>query len=329
MSRDLHDLDGLAVHANGQVTLSGPLLQLDRALDALFLTWAADCGAVEYRFPPVIAAQALNRVGYFHSFPHLATFPVCLSRDDAGLRLFANSRPVGAAGEVRLGALDPVREVLTPAACYPIYAHVRGLRLAAPLYITTRATCFRRETDYEPLARQWAFSMREIVCLGGRVQVLAFLDHYRSRVAELAETLDLPLHFAAATDSFFDPSANPQHLMQRLAPAKHEMIFDGRLPLGSLNFHRRHFGTAFEISCGGGAAYSGCVAFGIERWILAIVERFGAEPSRWPVRLGGSGCTSEHSAEGIPAREPLRGGAHVEPNAALQGCCAQAKRGAS
>lgn len=282
MAVDLHALDGLACHANGQVTLSGPLLRLERELDALFLAWAADCGAVEYRFPPLVPARALDRIDYFHSFPHLATFPVALSRDDAHLRAFAAARSVGSDGEVCLGALDPVREVLTPAACYPIYAHFQGACLAAALYLTTRATCFRREDRYEPLARQWAFSMREIVCLGRRAEVVAFLQHYRARVAALATALDLPLRFAAATDSFFDPPRNPQHLLQRLAPAKEEMVFDGRLAVGSLNFHRRHFGAAFEISLDGRAAYSACVAFGIERWILAILERFGADPAAWP-----------------------------------------------
>src|SRR5438874_9913215 len=34
------------------------------------------------------------------------------------------------------------------------------------VYVTTRAACFRRESYYRPLQRQWSFSMREIVCLG-------------------------------------------------------------------------------------------------------------------------------------------------------------------
>jgi seryl-tRNA synthetase len=288
MTVDLHALDGLSCHANGQVTLSGPLLQLEHRLDALFLTWAADCGAVEFRFPPLVAARALDRIDYFHAFPHLATFPVALSRDEAHLRAFTASRPVTRDGEMRLGALDPVREVLTPAACYPIYAHFQGACLETPSYVTTRATCFRREAHYEPLARQWAFSMREIVCLGGRAEVVAFLEHYRAHVMAFAAALDLPLCFAAATDSFFDPPRNPQHIVQRLAPAKQEMMFDGRLAIGSLNFHRRHFGTAFEISRDGSAAYSACVAFGLERWILAIIERFGAQPTGWP-ELPGNG----------------------------------------
>jgi seryl-tRNA synthetase len=282
MAVDLRDVDGLSCHANGQVTLSGPLLRLERDLEQIFLAWAADCGAVEYRFPPLVEARALDRIDYFHSFPHLATFPVSLPRDDAPIRAFASAQPVGADGAVRLDALAPVREVLTPAACYPVYVHYQGAHLDAPVLLTTRATCFRREAGYQPLARQWAFSMREIVCLGRRDEVVEFVARQRARVDGLARALDLPLRWQDATDSFFDASSNPKCLMQRLAPAKREMIFDGRLAIGSVNSHRSYFGDAFEITRGGRAAFSACIAFGIERWILAFLQRFGARASAWP-----------------------------------------------
>jgi hypothetical protein len=32
----------------------------------------------------------------------------------------------------------------------------------------------------------------------------------------------------------------------------------------------------------GAPAHSACVAFGIERWLFAIVDRHGLDPSGWP-----------------------------------------------
>ena len=94
--------------------------------------------------------------------------------------------------------------------------------------------------------------------------------------------LGLPVEFETATDPFFNPSQNPKYLMQRLDPVKHEMIFDGHLAIGSVNFHRNYFGEAFGIERAGEQAFSGCVAFGLERWIFAILSHFGPNPAAWP-----------------------------------------------
>jgi hypothetical protein len=70
--------------------------------------------------------------------------------------------------------------------------------------------------------------------------------------------------------------------MQKLDPVKTEMVFENRLAIGSVNFHRNYFGEAFDIQCGGEAAFSGCVAFGVERWIAAWLSTFGPQSGDWP-----------------------------------------------
>jgi seryl-tRNA synthetase len=282
MRPDLGTVGGLACHADGQVTLSGPLLGLEAALERVFLAWALERGAVEHRFSPLLPATALDRVHWFQAFPHLATFPASLPQEDAALRDFADAPPVDRSGALQLTALAPMRHVLTPAACYGTYIHYQGVRLEAPVVVTTRATCFRREAAYRPLARQWAFSMREIVCLGGREAVLEFLRWARGRVDALVDALALPAEWVEATDSFYDAPRNPANLRQRLAAAKKELRFDGDLALASINFHRRYFGEAFDIQADGEPAFSACLAFGLERWMLALLTRFGAEPAGWP-----------------------------------------------
>jgi seryl-tRNA synthetase len=274
------DVPGLTWLASGQSALSGDLLELEDRLDRVFQAWAAHRCAVAYRVPTFIPVQDLARLDYFHSFPHLATFPVTLEASDANLARFA--RQPAAGGEVTLTDTAPVRDVLTPAACYHFYRLLRGRTLPGPTYLTTRAACFRREAHYAPLERQWSFSMREIVGLGTAGEVRAFLEAEQARVAAFAARLGLPLEFQPATDPFFDPSRNPKYLMQKLEPVKTEMVFQGRLAIGSVNFHRNYFGEAFEIRREGAEAFSGCVAFGIERWIAAVVRQFGPRAADWP-----------------------------------------------
>jgi seryl-tRNA synthetase len=267
---------------NGQSAFSGKLLDLYRRLDRMFLSWAESFRAVDYRFPAFIPARELAKIDYFRSFPHLVTFPVALESSAANIERFTGNSILNGRGEVELTATAPVRDALTPAACYHFYAHFQGERLAAPKYVTTCATCFRRESRYAPLERQWSFSMREIVCIGTAEEVKEFLRAVEAKARRFFEKSGLRVEFKNATDPFFNPSNNPKYLLQKLDPVKSEMVVDDRLAIGSINFHRNYFGEAFDIHREGREAFSGCAAFGLERFMFAFLDRFGVDESNWP-----------------------------------------------
>ena len=275
-------IPGLRWMENGQCSLSGDLLELERKLERVFLGWAAEEDAAEHRFPTFLPASELGKLDYFRSFAHLVTFPVALDADQANLESFVQGEPLSEAGEIRLTRSAPIKDVLTPAACYHFYVAFQGETLDAPRHVTTRATCFRREAYYRPLERQWSFSMREIVCLGTMDEVKAFLARREAVAEAFWKRIGLSVEWQTATDPFFNPSKNPKYLAQKLDPVKREMVFDGKLAIGSSNFHRNYFGEAFEIRRDGAEAFSGCIAFGIERWIHAILRRHGPEARDWP-----------------------------------------------
>jgi seryl-tRNA synthetase len=279
---DFEDLPGYRWLENGQSALSGNLLELYRRLDRLFLNWAAECNAAEYRFPTFVPARELAKLDYFHSFPHLVTFPAVLDPSDENLKHFSEGAPLDPEGVVQLTATAPIRDVLTPAACYHFYIQFQGEAINSPRYVTTRATCFRREAFYSPLERQWSFSMREIVCLGNADEVKQFLRRYQDRIERYLSLIGLPVEWKNATDPFFNPARNPKYVLQKLDPVKTEMVYHTGLAIGSINFHRNYFGEAFQISRDGKEAFSGCVAFGVERWIYAILNQFGTDERNWP-----------------------------------------------
>jgi len=279
---DVRGIEGLGARDCGHPVLSGPLLELDRSLDRAFLALAARWNATEYRFPPFLRAEHLDRLDYFRSFPHLATFPVALEREPSALRHFAETARGDAAQGVPLAEIAPVHHVIAPAACYHVYVELEGRSLEGPVYLTTRGTCCRREERYELLERQWTFSMREIVCVGAESEVTAFLAEATALLRGWLERLELRVRWQPATDPFFEPKRHPGYVYQKLEPVKHEMLFEDRLAIGSTNFHRSHFGEAFAIRSRGAPAHSGCVAFGIERWIAAFLKRFGPSAADWP-----------------------------------------------
>jgi len=262
---NFEELPGYRWLENGQSALSGNLWELYRRMDRLFLRWAGECNAAEYRFPTFISARELARLDYFRSFPHLVTFPVVLEADEENLKRFSEGEPLDSDGEIQLTSSAPIRDVLTPAACYHFYIQFQGEQLESPRFVTTRATCFRREAYYSPLERQWSFSMREIVCLGTADEVKQFLKQYQDRVDRFFTRIGLPVEWKDATDPFFNPSRNPRYVLQKLDPVKTEMVYQTGLAIGSINFHRNYFGEAFQISRESKEAFSGCVAFGVER----------------------------------------------------------------
>lgn len=295
LPRTLEETPGLRWSRRGYASLSGPLHALAGRVRARLDGLAATFGADPLAFPPFLPVAELQRIDYFGSFPHLATFPTHLDsreereEDVAG---FA-AAPLGGDGRAALPStgMAPVHEVLTPAACYHLYVHFQGETFTRPRVFTTTATCYRREASYHPLERQWAFTMHETVAMGTAGEVRDFLDEARDRADALAAAAGLPVRWEQATDPFFRPSKNPQYLMQRIDPTKHELVYGDGLAIASINLHHDHFGRAFGIGreSAGTPVTTGCVAFGVERWLAAIVREHGADPASWP-DLGGGSC---------------------------------------
>ena len=274
-------LPGLHWHPSGYATLSGPLRDLAEALDQRFLACAGR-DLTHYSVPTFIAVADLEPTAWLRSFPHLATFAASASRAPGMLDALARAQQAG-----RLPAqtaLEPVEQVLTPAACHHLYPGLRDRDLAQDAYLTLRAHCHRREAAYAPLARQWCFQMRELVCIGSRAAVEAFVADCCARIDALVRSLDLEARWLVATDPFFDAQADPKALAQRLEPVKTELTLADGLAVASINRHRSFFGERYRIARAGAPAHSACVAFGIERWLLAVATARGADPAAWRIQ---------------------------------------------
>lgn len=278
--------EGFNWNDNGFAVMGGPAMRLFQDIERMFLRLAGKSEAQEFHFPVFISAKELKKLDYFKSFPQLIHFPVSLKMTDENLHAFANGEHMNDKGEMKLTEISPICECLTPAACYHFYIYHQGMNLPSTKYFTTRAHCFRQENFYEPMRRQRNFNMREIVAIGTIDEVKVFLGRYKDLMTNILAQLKLPYSWEIATDPFFDPG-NPKLLMQTIDPVKQEMIFmkdsPEELSIGSINFHKDYFGEAFNIKVNGETAFSGCVAFGMERWIYALTKVYGTDESKWPV----------------------------------------------
>lgn len=262
--------------SKGLRTLGPQGIGLFRTLEERFLRWADDCGAVEKHYPVLMAVSDLARFDYFRNFPHIAVCGCGLheSRHDH----YAAMRDQPA--EIPAADLAAADHVLVPAACYNIYLDYENAALDRDLKITTVAQCHRNETHYRGLARLRGFHMREIVCIGTADGVKRHLAEHKRKVTGFLDAIGLPVGIETASDPFFDKESE-RAVTARLFPTKEEVVYGGEVAIASFNFHRNFFGERCGIHINGETAYTGCVAFGIERWIHALLDHFGsAEAAR-------------------------------------------------
>jgi seryl-tRNA synthetase len=246
----------------------------------------------EWCMPAGVSFETLERAQYFSSFPQWLSTASHLSGDEETLQAIASS---DSPARLACSASGPAKIALPPAVCYNAYAMLADTTIDAPLLMTAQGVCWRHEGErHAALERGWAFTMREIVCLGAAWDVKALLDRGVERAAALATRLGLETETVLASDPFFAPSARGRAALQRIRGLKHELVFrfpDGRpLAIASFNDHEKFFGDAFGISLtDGSSASSGCVAFGLERWLLAVLVTHGLNPADWPLpALAGS-----------------------------------------
>jgi hypothetical protein len=235
----------------GREILLGPRMSaLVDWVDSKFLKFAIDAGATELPLASLISRLVLERAGSFESFP-------------------ANI----------IGESDG--DCMPPAACYHCYAKLSSTSLQEPRVWTCIARCGRNERQEEP-GRLQVFTMREVVFVGSAAWVRERRQEWMDRVSAFAQSLHLVVALVAATDSFFiGGEGRGRKLLQQIKGLKFELRAQleakgAPLAISSFNLHEMFFSRRFEFRLADGMdAHSGCVAFGLERWALALALTLG------------------------------------------------------
>ncbi|HLV79845.1 MAG TPA: aminoacyl--tRNA ligase-related protein [Chthonomonadaceae bacterium] len=282
---------GIHYLGTGQVALEGLPLQVFRYFDRVFMEMGRPWSAAPVLTPTLIPAGVLARCDYFRSFPHNVTFAAHLFEDAERIDDFrARHQERNDLDERALADMETPEACLSPATCYHVY-HMNEDKLlpAEGIVYGVCGKCFRYEaSNLNDLRRLWDFTMREIVFLGGRDQVLAERERGNEKMARFFEEHELAGEIRTASDPFFiAPDASAKTYFQLSAETKYEMSLllpgDQRLAVGSLNYHTDFFGRAFNVEIEGqGYMHSVCIAFGLERWVYAFLAQHGNDPARWP-----------------------------------------------
>ncbi|MFG2847121.1 hypothetical protein ACGF12_28685 [Kitasatospora sp. NPDC048296] len=260
---------------DGLATLGPQALLLRTELDTLVVRWAQRAGAANVAFPPLLTASDLARFDYFTNFPHLGLVVAPIAPDRAS-RL--PRHPAAPDARIEAADLGSAVHMLPSAACYTAYANLAGRRFETPAAFTLVAQCYRREDEYDGLRRLCGFTMREVVLIGGPEEARQHLADFTSLIHGLSDHLGLDLRTEIATDPFFDPDGS-RAVMQRLFPVKREFLSADGTAVASVNYHRNFFGERADLRIGEEVAHTSCVAFGLERWLHALGQRFEGDLS--------------------------------------------------
>ena len=241
------------VSADGTVFSRGLTSAVLYALDARLRSIAVLAGAEEHTYPTVVAEQTLNRAEYFKSFATYASRVESPGRTESYF--------------------------LSPAVCYHSYQQLAHSQQVEPVLITCCGKCFRG--DPRDGAHLWEFTMREIVFLGSPGFVHAQREFWMGKTQKMAHELGLECSLLPANDPFFGTENRGKKLLQQLKQLKYELSTQGpsgaMMAIASFNLHEQFFGSRFNIMLENGEpACSGCAAFGLERWIMALLARHSA-----------------------------------------------------
>jgi hypothetical protein len=264
-----------ATTRNGLAVLGPEATELLTTLDETFRSWGERRGALHLTMPPLLPVEDLARLDVYENFPHLAVVASTLTPPPEH-----GHHADAAAGTFPPASLNPARLALPSAACYGVYLHYKDQSVPEETTVTVLGRCYRNEDHYDGLRRLLGFHMREIVALGSAEHTQNHLKVFGDLVTAFAEACDVAVEKQVASDPFYD-RAGSRALLQQLSPVKHEFVYHGNA-ISSVNTHRNFFGERCSIqqSSSHEPAFTSCVAFGLERWISALENRYDGDWDR-------------------------------------------------
>jgi seryl-tRNA synthetase len=280
----------------GIYALEGPAATLYRRLDEVFRELCLALGSIEAHYPALLRTEFLQRIRYFDAFPQYTSFASHLRPDvDAIDSFMERMRSLPDRISFQAGETAATSMILSPTVCYHIYDALSDREIPADgMKITASGNCYRWESkNLSHLRRLWEFTMRELVVVGSKDLVLQTRERALAATLELCRRFELDGWVENANDPFFSTDASTKSAYQKGYGMKWELRLpvDDRgasIAVASFNNMQRTFGDACAIRlAGNGPTFSGCIGWGLERWVYAILAQRGLDPARWPAELGG------------------------------------------
>lgn len=278
----LHDFEP------GILSMDGKALFLYNYFEKQFISFATEEekeNCIQKKYPVLLPTVYYKKTGYLKNSPQYAMFccPVCENIDKLQhLNSFIGNNEIDT-------VLRTPKHALSPSACFHTYAEYQNKELLNNTTVTFTQSVFRNEGrfNYEEYGRLRDYHVREIVFIGDDQYVSEMREKILNRSINLMEQLKLNGIICTASDPFIIPAMQKYKKIQLLESTKYELRLNytenNTLSVASFNLHGTAFTYPFNIKvkdCEKNV--TGCVGFGLERWVLAFLSQYGENEENWP-----------------------------------------------
>lgn len=261
---EFHSLDEILKQGNivrtenGGVCLSGISARLFDYFDKVFRKFAIINSAIEERYPVLLSKDTLIKTKYLNNYPGNSMY-------------------------VKDG-----NAVLSPSACFHVYERYKDTVFKDNTSLTFLQNVFRNEKDKNnEFGRLRDYHVREIVFVGSEEYVDISINRMINQTSRFMVELGLKGDIESATDLFITPNMNRYKLIQMHNKAKYELRleYDNNrdISVASFNRHGKTFSHTFNIGVSGVEnVVSGCIGYGIERFVMAFLSQYGCNVKNMP-----------------------------------------------
>ena len=244
---------------NGGISFNGITSELYEYFDSVFYDIARINNAIGEKYPILLSSSTLHNTSFEKNHPNFSLYTE--------------------EGDV----------VLSPSACFHVYEKYSGKEIKDDFSVTFIQSVIRTEskTDGDEFGRLNDYHVREVVFIGSENHVNESIDNMIELTKQFIEKIGLVGSIESASDMFVTPIMQRYKMVQLHKKAKYEIRLnyaaDKLLSVASFNRHGKAFTIPFNIKVSGvNNVVSGCVGYGIERWVLAFISQYGYDLINYP-----------------------------------------------
>jgi len=271
---------------DGVLSFRNEAQKLYSCISKLFRESALNLNCEERMYPILLPLNFFKRTNYLKTSPqHLIFCCDVIEGFDHLNSLFAHLNE----NRLKENISNP-KFALSPSACFHVYIEYEGKILSSNIALTFEQKVFRNEGrfSWNDFGRLKDYSVRELVFMGDQT----YVNQKRNDAIEVVKNILLKLKLGgsivSSSDSFIVPNFQRYKRVQLLEKSKYELRIEvdgGNIACASFNLHGISFTKPFDIKVNNTRSVSGCVGFGIDRWVLAFLSQHGLDSKKWPIRI--------------------------------------------
>ena len=259
----------------GSIGLSGKALELFEYFDNTFKGFALELGGIEEKYPVLLSNKTLKDTGYLRTSPQYIHYINSIEED---VDILCDLWKYESAEEFYSDSVG----VLSPSACFHVYERYRNSLLEQCKTVTLLQSVFRNEGrfNWKEYGRLRDYHVREIVFIGSENYVRESLTLLMDKTSKFIRNTGFTGEIKTASDPFVIPDMQKYKLLQLKNKVKYEVKLNysesRQMSVASFNFHGKSFTYPFNIKVENETeTVTGCVGYGLERWVLAYLSQFG------------------------------------------------------